>query len=257
VSAFTKPGVVSSVGPIGAYAEDVKANDLQFIEHSDLSLRSAVYRLSHPKEPLQFLLFPMIHIAAPAFYAAVRERLEGCDTIFTEGVASRSVWLLTRSYRIVEHVRGSGLVSQRALDLRSLKAELINADVSAEDFEEGWHRVPLSQRLLLFAGLPLVTTAMCFRGPKAMFGEYLALDDLPSRREILNEGFDQAEDILTTRRDVALLNHLAAFHEQHHADSSVAGVLWGAQHARRAIQFLMGSLGYRVASAEWLTVFEY
>ncbi len=48
---------------------------MQIIEVTELAVRSAVIRLRRTGTPLQFVLYPMIHMAEPAFYAAVTRRL--------------------------------------------------------------------------------------------------------------------------------------------------------------------------------------
>jgi hypothetical protein len=51
---------------------------MQLVEASSFAVRSAVIQLRRPDTPLGFVLFPMIHLATPAFYADVRTRLAGC-----------------------------------------------------------------------------------------------------------------------------------------------------------------------------------
>ena len=59
---------------------------MQIIEVTDLAVRSAVIRLRRTGTPLQFVLYPMIHMAKPAFYAAVTRRLEQADVVVVEGI---------------------------------------------------------------------------------------------------------------------------------------------------------------------------
>jgi hypothetical protein len=40
---------------------------MQFIETSDLGMRSAIYRLVHPAAALEWRLFPMLHVGEPAY----------------------------------------------------------------------------------------------------------------------------------------------------------------------------------------------
>ena len=51
---------------------------MQFVEASSFAARSAVIQLRRPGTPLGFVLFPMIHLATPAFYADVMTSLAGC-----------------------------------------------------------------------------------------------------------------------------------------------------------------------------------
>ena len=58
---------------------------MQLVEASSFAVRSAVIQLRRPGTPLGFVLFPMIHLATPAFYAEVMTRLAGCQLIVAEG----------------------------------------------------------------------------------------------------------------------------------------------------------------------------
>jgi len=84
---------------------------VQIIEVTDLGVRSAVIRLRRRETPLQFVLYPMIHMAEPAFYAAVTARLKRADVIVVEGVGgggwrgSLLVSVLTLSYRVLRFNR--------------------------------------------------------------------------------------------------------------------------------------------------------
>lgn len=64
---------------------------MQIIEVTDLAVRSAIIRLRRRETPLQFVLYPMIHVARPAFYAAVTARLKRADVVVAEGVGGGRV----------------------------------------------------------------------------------------------------------------------------------------------------------------------
>ena len=51
---------------------------MQIIEVTDLAVRSAVVRLRRRETPMQFVFYPMIHMAKPGFYQAVATRLRAC-----------------------------------------------------------------------------------------------------------------------------------------------------------------------------------
>lgn len=53
---------------------------MQLIEATDYAVRSAALRLARRDAPLRFEIFPMVHLAEPAFYAAVTDRLSLDDT---------------------------------------------------------------------------------------------------------------------------------------------------------------------------------
>lgn len=57
---------------------------------------------------VRFVLFPMIHLGAPDFYAEVARRLSRCDLILTEGVGGRRTSVVTLSYRLAGRIRRFG-----------------------------------------------------------------------------------------------------------------------------------------------------
>jgi hypothetical protein len=54
--------------PTGLVSQE---DPMQLVEASSFAVRSAVIQLRRPDTPLGFVLFPMIHLATPAFYAEV------------------------------------------------------------------------------------------------------------------------------------------------------------------------------------------
>jgi hypothetical protein len=59
----------------------------QIIDTGVLGTRSAVLRRRGSE--LNFLIFPMMHVATPAFYAEVTRLLGGCAVVVVEGVTGR------------------------------------------------------------------------------------------------------------------------------------------------------------------------
>jgi hypothetical protein len=57
-------------------------------------------------------------------------------------------------------------------------------------------------------------------------------------------------------RDRRLNTHLQKLYDSHRQDKKIVGVVYGARHMRNIIRFLLGRLNYRVAKAEWVTVFD-
>jgi hypothetical protein len=232
---------------------------VQFIETSDLGVRSAIYSLRRVGDPVEFRLFPMIHVGSKAYYAEVRRRLDVCDVVFAEGVTSRTATgtLITTSHRIAGRIRGSGLVSQDALDLRSLGTRVVNTDVSSEEFDARWRKVALRERLFLAVGLPIFVAAMCLAGPKRALAPYLERNNLPSRAEELRSGEMQSDEVLVSYRDAHLLRLIEEFLERRSGEKQIVGIVWGAGHMRGITRLLLDKLGFRVSSAEWITVFEF
>lgn len=130
---------------------------MQFIETSDLGVRSAVYRLCRSPSDLEFILFPMLHVGSRSFYAEVRRRLEACDTVLVEGVNSKRLVLLFRAYQAADKRRGGNLVSQaRGLDFTGLTVKLVSADVPGAEFDKRWDKLPLGERLFSMLAVPVL-----------------------------------------------------------------------------------------------------
>lgn len=122
----------------------------------------------------------MLHIGAQSYYSDVRAKLARCNAIVFEGVSSLRVRLLTMSYSIVARRRRLGLVTQdSALRLRDLPVELIHGDVAAEQFADGWSRIPWYYRAAIYIAAPLFGIYLYLTATRRSIGRNLSKDDLP------------------------------------------------------------------------------
>jgi hypothetical protein len=232
---------------------------MQFIDKNSFNVRSVVYHLKKDGVGLEFLLFPMIHVGSKEFYDEVSRRLTACDLILAEGVRSRKVYLLTLSYRIVKRIRRMDLVTQReGMKVSGLRDKIINSDMEGRAFDERWSLLPLGLRARLFMLLPFWVVYLFLFGTRALIAKNMATDDLPSSDEILNwdENFEELYALLIDERDRWLISHMQKLYDSHQQDNKIVGVVYGAMHMRNVIRFLLGRLNYRVAGAEWVTVFD-
>jgi hypothetical protein len=232
---------------------------MQFIEKNSLNVRSAIYHLIKDGAGLEFVLFPMIHVGSQEFYAEVSRRLAACDLVLAEGVRSRKVRLLTLSYRVVKWIKRMDLVTQReGMDVASFRNKMLNSDMAGAAFDERWGALPLKFRALLFLCLPLYVVNLFLFGTRETLAENIALEDLPSSEEILSQDddFEQYQMLLLDERDQTLIGHIEKLaHSDQHA-RKIVGIVYGAGHMRNVIDFLLRKLNYRVAKAEWVTVFD-
>jgi hypothetical protein len=228
---------------------------VQLIEQTGFGVRSATLTFARPGSAVRFTLFPMLHLGSPAFYREVRRRLGECDVVVVEGVGGKTTSLITLAYRLGGRVRRGGLVDQgRGLDLAGLKGRIVRPDLTAAQFARGWRKVSRKLRWLLLAAGPVFGLWLVIVGPGRALGRNLALDDLPSREEEeLSDAWPGFDEAVLDARDQALcqeLERLAAG-----ADPVTVGVCWGAGHMRAVIALLHTRLGYRIVSANWMTVF--
>src|SRR5262245_20150859 len=235
------------------------ANSMQFIEKNYFNVRSAVYNLKKDGAGLEFLLFPMLHVGSKEFYDEVSRRLAACDLILMEGVNSRKGNALTFSYSVVKKIRRLDFVTQRdGMKISGLRDKIINADMEGRAFDERWSALPLGLRAQLFLLVPFWVGYLFLFGTRERLAEKMAIEDLPSSDEILfrDESFEKLDALLLDERDRRLITHIQKLYDSHRQDKKIVGVVYGARHMRNIIRFLLGRLNYRVAKAEWVTVFD-
>ena len=232
---------------------------MQFIESSFSGVRAALYELARNEDEPHFLLVPMIHIGSAAYYQDVRTRLAQCDTIVFEGVKSFRGRVLTLSYSIVARRKRLGLVTQReALPMKSLRAKLVHADVSTEEFTGSWMRVPWYLRVMIYVSAPLFGIFLYLTATRRSLGRRLSTEDLRSSEDIVREeqmpGLDEAIVHARDRRFTETVRALAC---ENSAGRSLIGVIYGAGHMRAITGTLMEDLRFRVTKADWVPVFDY
>lgn len=231
---------------------------MQVIEHSIAGTRSAVLRLRRRDTPLQFLLFPMLHVASPQFYAAVTERLRRCDLLVVEGVSGRSalLWAVTLTYRVMPANSRSGLVLDN-IPYRSLGVELIRPDVTVSEFASSWRAMPLRHRMAMWCLIPLVAAAQFLGGTQRLLSPEIEVSDLPSATDEAFEDDDFAEQFDRTfggDRDERLLAALSEVVRTRSSERIDVAVVYGAGHVPAIARALVERHGFRPYTAEWLTV---
>jgi hypothetical protein len=232
---------------------------MQFVEVSVTGVRSAIITMRRPGASLRFVLFPMVHLGTPAFYKEVSSRLAECGVVVVEGVGGGSViaGALAMAYRTPARRSRLGLIPQR-IDLSALAAagaEVINPDMTAEQFRAGLRSVPLLHRVAVLAVVPLFATAFRLFGSRRVLGRYLGTEDMPL---VANPQLPLPALVKLILHDrdqlaVAALDSIVA----QRADETLAvGVVYGAEHMIAVVRGL-ASHGYRPRSAEWLTIFDF
>lgn len=228
---------------------------MQFIEKSTFAVRSAVYELKHPDSRVRFVLFPMVHVADPAFYTAVAERIAICSTVILEGVQSARAGHLALSYSILGKLGKLGLTLQDDDSLlSSFSGSIIDGDLPGKEFDEGWVQLPLHLRILVGFFAPVVGVLQLFKMSRKALAPR-SVDDLPSRKSVLQHAnADSLDGVILDERDVHLSKVAGDFFaENRHAQERV-GVVFGAKHMPHLMRYLCHSLGFKVLSAEWITV---
>ncbi len=227
---------------------------MQIIDTGVMGTRSAILRLRRNGSRLNFLIFPMMHIASPRFYKEVRRRLGACEVVVAEGITSPSVVVsaLTLTYRIIPANRRSGLVEQD-IDYRALGVEVIYPDISGEEFDRGWRAMPFWMRVVLWCSLPFVTIAQLVGGRRRLLAPDVVLEDGEPDVELPEE----LAAVLGGERDERLFAALAELHEKRSHERIDVAIVYGAQHVPVLVHRLAATLGYRPTSADWITMVDW
>lgn len=234
---------------------------MQIIEVGALGVRSAVITMGRAETPLRFVLFPMVHIGRPEFYAAVAEEVRGCDLVVAEGDGStrRRVTLRGLIYRGLRSRRRSRLVIQ---DLReeTLGPPVIRPDLSLAEIRRRLRRLPwvtyAAARLTLWVVVPwVVLFVLIFGAERFLTYEFAVEDDAGSNRPPPGERWEAIEGVIVDERDALLLDALSKIHEERGTEPIDVAVVYGGGHMPAVVHGLMNRHGYRVRKARWLTVF--
>jgi hypothetical protein len=232
---------------------------MQIIENSIIGTRSAVLRLHRRGSELEFVVFPMLHIAMPSFYEEVARRLRDCDVLVVEGVIGESVAgsLLTLSYVVIPLDKNSGLIEDN-IPYGELGVPLICPDMTGEEFDEGAQQLPLRTRLLMFGLAPIAGAALNLFNARErlLLSRDIEVNDLPTAAEELeSDEMTSFRDLLLGRRDDKVVAALTELHTTRSTEALQVAVVYGAAHVPGIVTGL-SSLGYRVISADWITVVE-
>jgi pheromone shutdown protein TraB len=200
----------------------------------------------------------MIHIGSSDYYAQVRTRLKRCDLILFEGVRTLSGQMLTLAYRLIARRNRLNLVVQNvALPLKGLAPRLICADVSSGEFEENWANIPSHLRLALLLGAPIFGAYQYLTATRESIGRHLSTEDVQTHEDTqLREHKPEFHKALLDSRDAKLTAAVEAVLADP-KPPAVVGIIYGAGHMRSVTDLLMNQYRFRVAHAEWLTVFDY
>jgi pheromone shutdown protein TraB len=166
--------------------------------------------------------------------------------------------MLTLAYRLVARRKRLRLVVQNvALPLKGLAPRLIRADVSSGEFEGNWGSIPWNLRLALLLGAPIFGAYQYLTASRESIGRHLSTEDIQSREDTeLREQKPEFHKALLDSRDAKLTAAVAAILAEPKAPAAV-GIIYGAGHMRSVTDLLMNEYRFRVAHAEWLTVFDY
>lgn len=228
---------------------------MDIIDTGLMGVRAVILPMLRRATALRFTIYPMVHLAEPAFYAEISRRLRGHDLIIAEGIqgASKAARNLTRAYRMAGGQERLGLVTQTR-EVVEVGVPIVWADMAGEDFGRRWRRVPLTERVVAAGAAPVVGMFLRTFGSREFLARYLRLDDDTAIDNWNpNSGI---EKLIGDERDALLLNALGGVYEQRRDEEINVAIVYGAWHALPTVRYLMGH-GYVARAPEWVTVFGY
>jgi hypothetical protein len=232
---------------------------MQIIECSIIGLRAARHVLTSPNAATIVTLFPMIHVGTEAFYRQVYDDAGAHDVMLVEGVRSPVVKMLTSSYRWINTGKLDLVVQPRSPSDGSVKARVVHADLTREEFTRQWHKVPIWLRFLATVLAPIVGLKRRFFASRESIAKNLELEDRLSSEEILawDPMFAAFKRCIVGVRDERLIARLS-----HEIDRPVEveqrkiAVVYGAEHMRAVLTELKRR-GFRTSGGTWQTVFAF
>jgi hypothetical protein len=233
---------------------------VQIVEVTDFGVRAAAIRLQRRHTPMRIVVYAMIHMAAPAFYAEVARRLGRADVIVVEGVGggerrrSPLISALTLSYRVMRFNRRLRLVEQD-IDYAAFGVPVVCPDVTADQFTTGWRRVPPAERVLMWCLLPVVIVVRLFGGTRMLWNLEMERNDLPSSMdEDIADRHPELTDVFGGLRDDRLLDALSRLYEERGNEEIEVAVVYGAAHVPAIVHGMLARHDFRPRSGDWLTV---
>jgi hypothetical protein len=226
---------------------------MQFTEVSVQGIRSAVTILRHPETPLRFILFPMLHIGGPEFYAAVARRLRSCDLIVAEGYdGPSSVGLAYAWATRLTRQRAAGPLVHQDIDYASLGVPTVWPEELTAPGRR--NRMRLTGWLDVALLAPALTVSMAVGGRGRLLSRTLEVSDDTEPR--LPGSF--LTRWLIHERDTQLVESLVGICAARGGEPIDVAVVYGAAHMPAVVRGLSERCGYRARrGGEWLTVIDF
>jgi hypothetical protein len=202
-------------------------------------------------------LYPMVHVGEHDYFRAVYSDAFSHDVVLAEAPGSPAVRRIVRFYSWIEGAGTINLVLQPAYPPQtSSAAQIVYADLSDDEFERVWRKIPLSRRAIMRLIAIASGAGRRWFGHRYELADALSFDDLPNRWGTLNfdpETIALAPAVLRAR-DRRLVECLIEQLDDRGSGARRVAVVYGAHHARAVLRAL-ADRGYIVERSRWLTVF--
>ena len=222
-----------------------------------LGVRSARLTFVSPTSPICVTLFPMVHVGEAAFYCETYADAQAHDVVLLEGVRSPVGTRITRSYRWLVGSRDmAGLIVQPRFPTSKPRPRIVHADLSQEEFEAEWRKVPLWLRLTVYALSPVIGLRRRWRYSRERLAKDMSCEDQPSLAELLamTPETGALTQAILHARDERLIERLCSEIETGGTEAKKVAVVYGATHMRAMVRELTHHRDFVVRAAEWRMV---
>lgn len=228
---------------------------MQILEASMVGLRTARMVFRSRKSTASVTLYPMVHVGEQRFYDEVYAEAFAYDVVLVEGVRSPIGRHIARSYRWLNAAKLGLIFQPKTPGQDSVKARIVNADLSTEEFHREWKRIPFWLKALTFVGVLVVGLRRRLIRSRENLAKNLSLEDHRSPDEILawTPRLDPLHHAILHARDSRLIECLAAELDGPDIGEKRIAVVYGAAHMRRVLDEL-ARRGFHSVSAEWRTI---
>lgn len=228
---------------------------MQIVSGNALDVRVAVYHFTKPQSPHQFITFPMIHIGEPKFYQEIARCLVQCDIVLYEGINSQKGSVGVASYESLAKHLGLGLQREELKKHGLEHVELIHADLSKQEFEGYWRRIPLHQRIFYKGFTFFAYLAAMAEVDRQMVAKESTLNLRDWSVSLTPGKKNKIDELIMDKRDRRLIHHIERQVKLHEGTPKVIGILYGARHVQAIMKYLIDGQKYEAKDAEWVIAF--
>ena len=220
-------------------------------------LRTARLVFRSSRSSATVTLFPMVHVGEERFYADVYADAFDHDVALVEGVRSSVSRNFTRAYRWMRPERLGLVIQPKGPAASAAAARTVLADLSGDEFEREWRKVPWRLQCAFAVIAPLYGLSQRFFASRESMAKRSAMDDRLSSDEVLpcNPDSDAVHHCIGQARDERLLQCLAEELESASEEAKRIAIVYGARHMRAVIRELTRR-GFQCGEARWLTIFK-
>lgn len=199
----------------------------------------------------------MVHVGEERFYADVYADAFGHDVVLVEGVRSSIGRNFTRAYRWMKPERLGLVIQPKAPAAGPGTARTVHADLSGDEFDREWRKIPWHLRAAFAVIAPLYGVSQRLFASREGLAKRSAMDDRLSSHEVLswNPDFESVHHCIGDSRDERLLQCLATELESSPTEGKRIAIVYGARHMRAVIRELTRR-GFNSGGARWLTIFK-